>query len=88
MQLMKASKQMLLAVLVASASSVVAFGACDVTAPVNSAFTLATTVAWRSTRGALGWSEKFCVTPDELRDTVKRVGTSLEAIERELERST
>jgi len=34
------------------------------------------------------WSRKFRVTPDELRDTVKRVGTSLEAIERELQRST
>ena len=34
------------------------------------------------------WSKKFRVTPDELRDTVKRVGTSLEAIERELQRST
>ena len=34
------------------------------------------------------WSEKFRVTPDELGDTVKRVGTSLEAIERELQRST
>jgi len=34
------------------------------------------------------WSKKFRVTPDELRDDVKRVGTSLEAIERELQRST
>jgi len=34
------------------------------------------------------WSRKFRVTPDELRDTVKRVGTSQEAIERELQRST
>ena len=34
------------------------------------------------------WSKKFGVTPDELRDAVKRVGTSLEAIERELQRST
>ena len=34
------------------------------------------------------WSKKFRVTPDELRDAVKRVGTALEAIERELQRST
>jgi Protein of unknown function (DUF3606) len=34
------------------------------------------------------WSKKFRVTPDELRDAVKRVGFSLEAIERELQRST
>ena len=34
------------------------------------------------------WSKKFRVTPDELRDAVKRVGTSLEAVERELQRST
>ena len=33
------------------------------------------------------WSRKFRVTPDELRDAVKRVGTSLEAIERELLRT-
>jgi len=33
------------------------------------------------------WSKKFRVTPDELRDAVKRVGTSLEAIERELQRN-
>ncbi len=34
------------------------------------------------------WSKKFRVTPDELRDAVKRVGASLEAVERELQRST
>ena len=33
------------------------------------------------------WTRKFGVTPDELRDAVKKVGPSVEAVERELERS-
>jgi len=33
------------------------------------------------------WSKKFGVTPDELRDAVKRVGPSAEAVEREIKRS-
>ena len=34
------------------------------------------------------WSRKFGVTPDQLRNAVKRVGPSAEAVERELQRST
>ena len=30
------------------------------------------------------WSKKFGVTPDELRDAVKKVGPSAEAVERKL----
>ncbi|OLD57222.1 MAG: DUF3606 domain-containing protein [Acidobacteria bacterium 13_1_40CM_2_56_5] len=33
------------------------------------------------------WTKKFGVSPDELRDAVSRVGTSAEAVERELNRS-
>ena len=34
------------------------------------------------------WSRKFGVTPDGLRNAVKRVGRSAAAVERELQRST
>ena len=34
------------------------------------------------------WSRKFGVTPDQLRNAVKRVGPLAEAVERELQRST
>ena len=34
------------------------------------------------------WSRKFGVTPDQLRNAVKRVGPSAEAVERELQRLT
>ena len=33
------------------------------------------------------WTKKFGVSPDELRDAESRVGTSAEAVERELNRS-
>lgn len=32
------------------------------------------------------WSKKFGVTPDELKDAVKKVGDRAEAVERELKR--
>ena len=32
------------------------------------------------------WSDKFGVTPDQLRNAVKKVGNSADAIERELKR--
>ena len=34
------------------------------------------------------WSKKFGVTPDQLRNAVKRVGPSAAAVERELQRPT
>ena len=34
------------------------------------------------------WSRKFGVTPDQLRNAVKKAGPSAAAVERELQRST
>jgi uncharacterized protein DUF3606 len=33
------------------------------------------------------WSKKFGVTPDQLRATIRRVGNSVAAVERELKRA-